>query len=197
LKHQFELRRCCFTPKSHLFVGFRAFDPDSEKIRANFTERDQIYDDDFIAIFLDTFNDERRSFVVRSNPLGVQSDDIVVTNLEEGVSWDAIYESEGQITEWGYTVELAIPFNQLRFQRSNGDQVWGMHLRRLYPRSVFSHIDAVPFDRNNDSQVAQFLKFRGFEGATPGRNIELVPTLTGGTYRRTLRSAQRQFQNIK
>lgn len=165
--------------QSHLYVAFKAYDPNPGAIRANYTERDQIYNDDFIAIFLDTFNDERRSFVIRSNPLGVQSDDIVVTNLEHGVSWDAIYESGGQITDWGYTVEMTIPFNQLRFQRSDGDQVWGMNLRRLYPRSVFSHIDAIPFDRNNDSQIAQFLKFRGFEGATPGRNIEIVPTLTG------------------
>jgi hypothetical protein len=164
--------------KSHLYVGFRAFDPDPGKIRANFTERDQIYDDDFIALFLDTFNDERRAFAIRSNPLGVQADDIMVKSLEEGVSWDAIYESEGQLTEFGYTVEMAIPFNQLRFQRSSGDQVWGLNLRRLRPRSVYSHIDAVPFDRNNDSQIAQFLKVRGFEGATPGRNIEFVPTLT-------------------
>lgn len=166
--------------RSHLYVGFRAFDPDPEKIRANFTERDQIYDDDFIALFLDTFNDERRAFAVRSNPLGVQADDIKVTSLEESsISWDAIYESEGQLTDSGYTVEMAIPFNQLRFQRSSGDQVWGLNLRRLYPRSVYSHIDAVAFDRNNDSQISQFLKVRGFEGATPGRNIELVPTLTG------------------
>ena len=165
--------------KSHLYVGFRAFDPDAVKIRANFTERDQIYDDDFIALFLDTFNDERRAFAIRSNPLGVQADDIMVTSLESGVSWDAIYESEGQLTDSGYTVEMAIPFNQLRFQRSSGAQVWGLNLRRLYPRSVYSHIDAVAFDRNNDSQIAQFLKVRGFEGATPGKNIELVPTLTG------------------
>jgi len=166
--------------QSYLYVGFKAYDPNPDAIRANYTERDQIYNDDYIAIFLDTFNDERRSFVLRSNPLGVQSDDIIATNVgHHGASWDAIYESRGQLTDWGYTVEMAIPFNQLRFQRSSGNQVWGMNLRRLYPRSVFSHIDVIPFDRNNDSQVAQFLKFRGFEGATPGRNIELVPTLTG------------------
>lgn len=165
--------------QSHLYVAFRADDPEPAKIRANFTERDQIYDDDFIALFLDTFNDERRAFGLRSNPLGVQADDIMLTNLEEGISWDAIYESKGQVTDSGYTVEMAIPFNQLRFQRATGAQVWGLNLRRLYPRSVFSHIDAIAFDRNNDSQIAQFLKVRGFEGATPGRNIELVPTLTG------------------
>ncbi|MCI0512391.1 carbohydrate binding family 9 domain-containing protein [candidate division KSB1 bacterium] len=165
--------------QSHLYVAFRAYDPDPQKIRANFTERDQIYDDDFIALFLDTFNDERRAFALRSNPLGVQADDIAVTNSDAGVSWDAIYESAGQITDWGFIVEMGIPFNQLRFQRASGEQVWGINLRRLYPRAVYSHIDAIANDRNNDSPISQFLKIRGFAGATPGRNIEVVPTLTG------------------
>jgi len=165
--------------QSHLYIGFQAYDPQPTSIRANYTERDGIWEDDFVVLFLDTFNDERRAFVVRSNPLGVQSDNITLASLEETISWDAIYESAGQITDCGYSVEMAIPFNQLRFQRSDGDQVWGMNVRRLYPRSVYSHLDAVAFDRNNDSKLAQFIKIRGFEGATPGRNIELVPTLTG------------------
>lgn len=99
--------------KSYLYVGFRAFDPDPEKIRANFTERDQIYDDDFIALFLDTFNDERRAFALRSNPLGVQADDIKVTSLEESsVSWDAIYESERLLTDSGYAAKWRFPLGR-------------------------------------------------------------------------------------
>jgi hypothetical protein len=168
-----------FFSNSHLYVAFKAYDPEPESIRANFTERDQIWYDDYVVLFVDTFNDERRAFVIMSNPLGVQADDIASINIEQTTSWDAIYESVGNITDWGYEVEMAIPFNQLRFQRSNGDQVWGINLRRMRPRSVFTHIDAVSFDLNNDSQIAQFMKIRGFEGATPGKNIEFVPTLTG------------------
>ena len=167
--------------RTHLYVGFKAFDPKPEQIRANFADRDNLYEDDFCVLFLDTFNDERRAFAVRSNPLGVQADNIIIGNPGAAGTtgdWDAIYASEGRITDWGYVVEMAVPFNQLRFQRSDGEQVWGLNLRRLYPRSVLCHIDAVPMDRNNDSQVAQYLKVRGFEGAAPGRNIELVPTLT-------------------
>jgi len=167
-----------FYNDTHLFVGFRAYDPDPPSIRARYNDRDQIFNDDYVLIFMDTFNDERRAFAIRSNPLGVQADDIRLPN-SNSISWDAIYESEGQITDWGYIVEMAIPFNQLRFQRTNGDQVWGINLMRSYPRNVLHRLDAIPLDRNNDSVIAQFIKIKGFQGARPGRNLEIVPSLIG------------------
>ena len=163
---------------SYLYIGFRAHDPDPESIRARYTDRDRIWNDDYVAIFLDTFNDERRCFAFRSNPLGIQSDDIELPSGQE-ISWDAIYESEGRITDWGYSVEMAIPFNQLRFQRTQENQVWGINLMRIYPRNVAYRIDAVPLDRNNDSMLAQFLRMEGFKEAKPGKNIEIVPSFIG------------------
>ena len=165
--------------KSYLYVGFKAHDPNPSEIQAHYIDRDNIWDEDFVLIFLDTFNDERRAFSIMSNPLGVQGDDI---RLDSGshIDWDAIYESEGQIHDWGYTIEIAIPFNQLRFQRTKEAQVWGINLRRIYPRNLLYHFDPIKNDRNNDSDISQFFKIKGFQGAAPGRNIEIVPTLVGG-----------------
>lgn len=168
-----------FYNDSYLYIGFRAHDPNPESIRARYTDRDRIWNDDYVAIFLDTFNDERRCFVLRSNPLGVQSDDIQTAGDHHGISWDAIYESKGRITDWGYVVEMAVPFNQLRFQRTQENQVWGMNLMRIYPRSVAYRIDAVPVDRNNDSMLSQFMRVEGFKEAKPGKNIEIVPSFIG------------------
>lgn len=63
--------------KSKLYIGFRCFDPDPKKIRAHLINRDTISTyvlDDHVVIQLDCFNDERRSFQFRVNPLGVQAD---------------------------------------------------------------------------------------------------------------------------
>ena len=98
--------------QSHLYVGFHAYDPEPSDIRAHYIDRDHIWDEDYVVIYLDTFNDERRAYAFRSNPLGVQADDIQ-TNSDEAISWDAIYETAGQISDSGYTVEMAIPFNQI------------------------------------------------------------------------------------
>ncbi|NIM15608.1 MAG: hypothetical protein GTO45_26825 [Candidatus Aminicenantes bacterium] len=163
--------------KSYLYVGFRAFDPKPSKIRAYYFDRDKIFYDDMVIIFLDTFNDERRAYGFRSNPLGVQFDDIR-SRTGASLAWDAIYNSVGKIYDWGYIVEMAIPFNQLRFQRTKEDQVWGINVRRIYPRDALFHLDHIKIDRNNGCLICQYVKLKGFKGASPGRNIEIVPTLT-------------------
>jgi hypothetical protein len=170
--------------KSTFYIGFRAFDPDPSKLRAYLYERDKIFSDDFVAVFLDTFNDERRAYGFRSNPYGVQWDDIrirtaVDTAIATPVAFDAIFNSKGKVYDWGYAVEIAIPFNQLRFQRSKKDQVWGFNARRVYSRDLLYLLDHMRIDRNNACQMCQYVKIKGFAGASPGRNIELVPTLTG------------------
>src|SRR5262249_32205726 len=59
---------------SRLIVGVRAYDPKPSEIRARLQDRDKAYQDDFIGIVLDTFNDEHRGFEFFVNPYGVQMD---------------------------------------------------------------------------------------------------------------------------
>ena len=74
-----------------LYVAFIALDPEPNKIRAFYRDRDSMWDDDWVAIVLDTFNDERRAFEFFANPYGVQADAIQDDiNGEEDDSWNAI-----------------------------------------------------------------------------------------------------------
>ncbi|HUX07765.1 MAG TPA: DUF5916 domain-containing protein, partial [Acidobacteriota bacterium] len=161
----------------NLYAAFRCFDPDPASIRAYLRDRDSLGGDDWVGLILDTFNDERRSFDFLVTALGVQYDMIEYQGGED-VGWDAIWDSAGRITEWGYVVEIAIPFSSLRFQRADGPQVWGFDAVRRYPREHAHHLGSFPRDRNNNCYMCQALKIKGFEGATPGRNIEISPTLT-------------------
>ncbi len=164
--------------KTHFYVAFRAYDPDPSSIRAFFRERDKIGGDDWVAISLDTFNDQRHSYGFFCNPLGVQSDEIA-TPEGGGESWDAIWDSAGRLTKEGYVIEMAIPFSSLRFQRINGDQIWGVDAIRSYPRNVRHLISLFPWDRSNNCYMCQAEKVVGFAGASPGKNIELDPTVMG------------------
>ena len=51
-----------------LYVAFIAEDPRPEQIRAFYRDRDLLWDDDWVAVILDTFNDERRAFEFYVNP---------------------------------------------------------------------------------------------------------------------------------
>jgi hypothetical protein len=164
----------------HLYIGFRAYDPDPSSIRACITDRDCMFDDDWVAVVLDMFNDERRCVEFFTNPLGVQGDGIETPDGSD-VAWDAIWDSAGRITDEGYVTEMAVPFSSLRFQRIEGDQVWGFDAVRSYPRLVRHHIGAFPRDRNNNCYLCQAIKLLGFAGAKPGKNLELDPTLSALT----------------
>lgn len=163
--------------ESNLYVAFRAYDPAPSLIRARLTDRDRLWDDDWVVINLDTFNDERRSYLFICNPLGVQADEIE-NEGGGGCAFDAIWDSGGKINEEGYFVEMTIPFRALRFQRSSEDQIWGIDAIRSYPREVRHHIGLFPRDRNNNCYLCQAEKIIGFAGAKPGRSLEFDPTVT-------------------
>ncbi len=168
--------------KNYFYVGFRCYDPDPSKIRAHLMDRDAIdtfIQDDHVTILIDTFNDERRGFQFRVNPLGVQADaNFSESEGYEDFSWDAIWNSGGKIAEWGYGVEIAIPFNQLRFPRTLEVQTWGFSAERSYPRNVRHRITSHRRDRNIQCLLCQHNKITGIQGVSPGLNLELDPTLT-------------------
>jgi len=162
---------------NRLYVGFRAHDPDPRAIRAHLADRDQAWNDDWVGVVLDTFNDERRDYLFVVNPFGVQMDMIEVGGTK-GTPWDGIWKSAAVITDWGWSAEFEIPFSTLRFQRSAGPQVWGFDAIRGYPRNVSHQMGLFARDRSNNCYLCQAHKIEGFAGVSPGRNIELVPTLT-------------------
>ena len=163
----------------YLYVGFRAQDPDPASVRAHLVDRDKAFDDDFVGIVLDTFNDERRAFEFFVNPLGVQMDMFMDdVNGNEDASWDAIWRSAGKVNATGYAVEIAIPWSTLRFQRTEGEQTWGFDALRFYPRSQRARISSHPLDRNISCYLCQESKMSGFSGVTPGKNLEVAPTAT-------------------
>src|SRR5262245_19460209 len=168
---------------SHIYVAFHAYDPRPREIRAHLADRDAIttfQQDDHVGFQLDPFNDERRAFQFRVNPLGVQAD-AVFSELDgiEDWAWDAIWKSAGRITSDGYVVEVAIPFNQLRFPKSDTALTWGFDALRSYPRSVRHRISAAYQDRNRSCLLCQANKITGLSGISPGKNVELDPTMTG------------------
>ena len=162
-----------------LYVAFDARDPDPSAIRAYLRDRDSAWNDDFVGIVIDSYGDERRAFEFFANPLGVQmdltNDDV---NQNEDESWDAIWDSAGRIHDSGYIVEMQIPLNQLRFPDIDGKQTWGIDLLRFYPREHRYRFSNNAQDRNINCYLCQFEKFQGLEGVKPGRDLEIVPTLT-------------------
>ncbi len=166
----------------NLYLGCRAWDPDPGAIRARYFDRDntsRLVRDDHFNVLIDPFNDQRRAFQFRISALGGQADALLSTAEGfEDFSWDAIWSSAGRLDTEGYVVEAAIPFRSLRFPRTDAVQTWGFIFERSWPRNVRHRMQSAPRDRRNTCLLCEANKLTGFQGITPGRNLEFGPTLT-------------------
>jgi hypothetical protein len=159
-----------------LYIAYRALD-DPDKIRATVAKRDQIFDDDYVGFFLDTFADRRRAYAFFFNPLGVQADGILTESRGEDYSIDIVMESKGTLTDNGYIVEIAIPFKSLRYYSGEG-KLWGAHFFRRIKR-LDNELDSwMPISRDRSGSLNQAGHLTGLEGISTERTLELIPSLT-------------------
>jgi hypothetical protein len=165
---------------NHFVVGFKAMDPHPGKIRAFLRDRDSGFSDDFVGVMLDTYNDERRALEFFVNPYGVQMDLIRDDSGggDEDSSWDAIWDSAGRINDDGFVVEFEIPYNELQMPNTDGEKTWGISFFRSHPRDTRKKIQNTPNDRNNGCYLCQLDKFKGFNNAERGRDLEITPSIT-------------------
>ncbi|HYP54601.1 MAG TPA: DUF5916 domain-containing protein, partial [Pyrinomonadaceae bacterium] len=169
-----------------LYIAFEA-DDEPDKVRATVPRRDQIFNDDYIGFFLDTFNDQRRAYCIFFSPLGVQADGIMTEGRGEDYSVDIVMESKGVVHDKGYTVEVAIPFKSLRYEAGKG-KLWGAHFFRRIKR-LSNELDSwMPFSRDVRGNLNQAGKLTGLEGITTERTLELIPSLTLSETGRRVRS---------
>ena len=170
--------RMGYTPDA-LYLAFDARDPDPAKIRAHLTDRDGAFNDDFVGVMLDTFDDQRRAYEIFVNPLGVQMDLVrEEATGNEDASWDGLWTSAGRITPDGYQVEIRIPFSTLRFRDTAGERRWGVIAYRNYPRELRYQLANVVVARGGNCLMCQADKVEGMAGIEQGRNLEVVPTVT-------------------
>ena len=159
-----------------LYIAFHCYD-EPDKVRANIPKRDHIFDDDYVGILFDTFNDHRKAYEFDFNPLGVQADGIWTDGQNEDFNPDIVMESKGMMTSDGWTVEVAIPFKSLRYVAGK-DKLWGAHFWRRIKR-FNNELDMwMPLNRDISSWLAQEGHLSGLDGISAERTLELIPSLT-------------------
>src|SRR5467141_3377467 len=159
-----------------LYVAFHCYD-EPDKVRANIPKRDNIFNDDYVGILFDTFNDHRKAYEFDFTPLGVQADGIWTDGVNEDFSVDIVMESKGMLTSDGWTLEVAIPFKSLRYVAGK-DKLWGAHFWRRIKR-FNNELDMwMPLNRDISSWLQQAGQLSGLEGISAERTLELIPSLT-------------------
>jgi hypothetical protein len=184
-----------FSPKA-LHIGVIAYDSVPGSVRATVAERDSIGNDDWVRVYLDTFNDRRRAFIFGVNPLGVQEDGVQTEggfnaammrgmgggafggNFMSGqvdLSPDYQFDSKGRVTDEGYTVEIRIPFKSLRYP-GGGPMRWGINVSRKTQRT--GRQDTWTDAKRVASFLAQTGTMEGLHDLQRGVVTELQPFVT-------------------
>jgi hypothetical protein len=168
-----------------IYFGIIAHDRNPGAIRATVADRDNIDNDDYVVLDLDTFHDRRRAFFFAVNPLGAQSDGVrsegagQVSSLIPGSTDknpDFNWESKGRITGQGYQVEIRIPFKSLRYPGS-GPQSWGFNATRVIQRTGYSDT-WTDVRRANASFLGQEGGIGGLHDLKSGVAVEAQPFVT-------------------
>lgn len=162
----------------NLYVAFKCFDSQPGEIRARMAKREDFDNSDTVTLYLDTFNTRRRAFMFGVTPFGIQFDGMKDDEARRGkkdFSWDALWFSRGKIYDWGYFVEMKIPFKSLRFP-TNKKQRWGMVAERKIVRKGES-VTSVAMNRDVRGFLSQASTLVIDRDIKPGRNFEIVPTM--------------------
>ena len=116
-----------------LYLGFVCRDPDPSGIAVHTMLRDgNMRGDDTVSVVLDTTGDQRRGYLFKVNAVGARLDGLVAGPEEFSTNWDGIWDARARRTPEGWTAEIRIPAQTLRFRW--GLDHWGFNVERYVAR---------------------------------------------------------------
>jgi len=162
---------------NNLYVAIKAHDPEPEKIHKQITRRDQV-NSEFVAVCLDSYNDNNTCYCFFITPSGVIGDLFISKDGESNdESWNAIWWGKSTINGMGWYAEFRIPLSQLRFTDKQ-EQIWGLDLMRDVKR-----LDEESFwmehKRNDQGFVHQFGTLRGMFDVKARKVADIYPYAVG------------------
>jgi len=161
----------------NLYVAARLYDSEPDKIVRRLGRRDDLVDSDWFIFAVDPYYDRRTGYQFGVNPAGSVVDWTLFNDAWDDTTWDGVWETRTTIDDQGWSVEIRIPYNQLRFPKKN-EYVWGVNFRRLIRRNN-EKMGFVWIPKEESVYVSRFAKLEGIQDVRPGRHIEFLPYSVG------------------
>lgn len=117
-----------------IYIAALLYDNNPAKIKTEITNRDVFGVSDVFSVYINGFNDGQQDFRFYVSSAGVQMD-CLATEDSEDFTWDAIWDSKATLTDFGWVVEMKIPYAALRFSNAQ-KQTWGINFMREIKRDV-------------------------------------------------------------
>ena len=158
----------------YLYFSFHCRDSEPERIRTTISRRDNIFNDDWVGLSLDSAGSGQSSYHMMVNPSGIQMD--ALNTSASGERWDAdwVWDSAGRVTEDGYTTEIRVPLTSIRFQGGGEVRMGILFWRRISRLGVSAAWPDIPPGQWVFNRHAQLV----FSDLKQPRLFELLPSAT-------------------
>ncbi|MCI4445172.1 MAG: carbohydrate binding family 9 domain-containing protein [Candidatus Aminicenantes bacterium] len=166
-----------FYDNSNLYVAALCYDSNPKGIVGQLGRRDYLVDSDWFIFYVDPYYDRRSGYAFWVNPSGSIIDKALYNDISEDKSWDGIWEARTQIVPEGWSVEIRIPFNQLRFPKKE-IYIWGVNFQRIIKRKN-EKVSYAWVPKEDNAFVSRFARLEGIRDINPGRRIEAFPYTVG------------------
>ncbi|HKI44060.1 MAG TPA: DUF5916 domain-containing protein [Balneolales bacterium] len=159
-----------------IYIGARMYDNAPDSIVAQLGRRDANLTADDFTVYLDPYNDKQTGFYFGVNAAGAISDGTLYNDTWDDDSWDGVWSGKAHIDSVGWTVEMRIPYSQLRFEKKK-DNVWGIDFMRMIARkNEKDYLQYTP--KNGNGFVSRFDNLVGIDNIKPTHHFEITPYLT-------------------
>ena len=162
----------------NIYFAIRCYDKEPKKIKTSVSSRDAMFQDDYVAVILDTFNTMQEGFVFFMNPQGIQGDGMINSDGNAEASFDMVWYSKGQIDDEGYSVECRIPLQSIRFPGKETITMRISFFRQIIRSSETIIAPPTYADKGSLLKQSQAISVTGLKYK---RVFELLPAITHNT----------------
>ena len=173
-----------------IYISALLYDNEPDKILKEITNRDTFGTSDHFSVFINGFNDGQQDYRFYVSAAGVQMD-CLATEDEEDFTWDAIWESKVKITDFGWVIEMRIPYAALRFTKTD-EQIWGLNFMREIKRNVQKYTWNYT-DTKIGAVITQAGILNGIKNIEPPTRLFLIP-YTSTYYQENNTASDRTFK---
>lgn len=159
-----------------IYFGVTLYDPNPDSILAVLSQRDDFGNADWFGVLIDPYGAGQNGFGFYTTAAGVELDAILGQNSMD-ITWNAVWKSKAVLTEHGWSLEMRIPFTQLRFPEIPV-QEWKINFKRQVRRrrqnSFWNEVKPQVF-----GELTQSGNVLGIENIKSPLRLSLSPYTTG------------------
>jgi hypothetical protein len=130
---------------------------------------------DIVSLMLDTFGNKRTAYKFAVTAAGVRADCRLLDDARNrDYSWDGIWFSAAKIYDWGFVIEMEIPYKSIQYDEKLSE--WGLDFDRWIPART-KDLYWCKYEENEGQRVSKFgkLLFQDFLPSVKGLNLEVYP----------------------